>query len=48
VKAFTNQKLILLFGKEDMKEIIKNPNSFDTLLNEKQKELVMRRSVIWK
>lgn len=44
----TNQKLILLFGKEDIEEIISNPDSFETLLNEKYKELVMRRIAIWK
>lgn len=47
VKDFTNQKLILLFGKGDVEQIISNPHSFDELLNEKIKELVMRRKVIW-
>ncbi len=48
VKDSTNQKLILLFGKEDVKQIISNPNSFEELFNEKHKELVVRRKVIWK
>ena len=48
VKDFTSQKLILLFGKSDIEEIIAFPNSFDSLLNEKHKELVLRRNVVWK
>ena len=48
VKDFTNQKLILLFGKKDIEQIVSNPNSFEELFNEKYKELVMRRNVIWK
>ncbi len=48
VKDFTNQKLILLFGKKDIEQIISNPDSFEKLFNEKYKELVMRRNVIWK
>lgn len=48
VKDFTSQKLILLFGKSDIEEIIAFPNSFDSLLNEKHKELILRRNVLWK
>jgi hypothetical protein len=48
VQDSANQKLILLFGKEDIEEIIVNPNSFELLLNEKYKELVMRRKAIYK
>ncbi|MDQ3040983.1 MAG: restriction endonuclease [Acidobacteriota bacterium] len=46
VKDFTNQKLILLFGKEDIEQIISNPKSFEELFNNKYKELVMRRNVV--
>jgi Restriction endonuclease len=47
VKDFTNQKLILLFGKKDIEQIVSNPNSFEELFNNKYKELVMRREVNW-
>lgn len=48
VEDSTSDKLILLFGKEDIEEIIANPNSFDSLFNEKCEELVMRRKAIYK
>lgn len=48
VKDFTNQKIILLFGKTDIEEIIAFPNSFNSMLIEKYKELVLRRKVVWK
>ncbi len=48
VQDSVNQKLIFLFGKKDIEEIIANPNSFETLLNEKYKTLVMRRKAIYK
>jgi hypothetical protein len=38
VRDFTNQKLILLFGKEDIEKIIAYPSSFESILNEKYKE----------
>ncbi len=47
VKDLTNQKLILLFGKEDIEQIVSNPKSFEELFNNKYKELVMRRNVVW-
>lgn len=43
VEDSTNQKLILLFGKKDIEKIISNPDSFDSLFNEKVEELVIRR-----
>lgn len=42
------KKLVLLFGKKDIEEIIANPDSFETLLNKKYKELVTRRKAIFK
>lgn len=48
IEESTGQNLILLFGKEDIEELISNPNSFEDLLNEKYKELVTRRKVVWK
>ncbi|HMS43406.1 MAG TPA: restriction endonuclease [Pyrinomonadaceae bacterium] len=44
----TTQKLIILFGKKDIEEIISNPDSFEILLNEKYTELISRRTVVWK
>lgn len=44
----TTQKLILLFGKEDIGQIIFHPASFEDLLNYKYTELVSRRKAIWK
>lgn len=48
IEESTGQNLILLFGKEDIETLISNPGSFELLLDEKYKELVMRRKVIWK
>lgn len=48
VENLTNQKLILLFGKEDIEKVLLDPDSFDDLLNEKYNELVMKRKAIWK
>ncbi len=47
VEDSTNQKLILLFGEEDVKKIISDPDSFDRLLTGKYKELAARRKAIW-
>lgn len=44
----TTRKLIILFGKEDIEQIISNPDSFEDLLNEKYTELISRRKAIWK
>lgn len=48
VEDSATQKLVLLFGEEDVKKIVSNPDSFETLLNEKHRELVSRRKAVWK
>ena len=47
VQDSANQKLIILFGQEDFKEILYNRKSFEELLDKKYKELVMRRKAVW-
>jgi hypothetical protein len=42
-----HHKIILLFGKNDIEEIINNPASFDTLLEEKERQFITRRNAVW-
>jgi predicted transcriptional regulator with HTH domain len=48
VFEYINQKIILLFGKEDILQIINNPNSFKSLVDEKYKKLIVKKEVLWK
>ena len=45
---YSNQKYILLFGKEDIYQIINKPESFKSLIDEKYKKLMWKKEVIWK
>lgn len=47
VEDSTTQKLMLLFGRKDTEQLIDDPSAFDSLLNEKHKEIVMRRKAVW-
>jgi Restriction endonuclease len=47
VEEYSGQKIILLFGPEDIKALIHQTASFDDLLNQKYKELVTRRKAIF-
>lgn len=43
-----NKRTILLFGKEDVLQVINNPKSFKSLLDEKLKKLLIKKEVLWK
>lgn len=47
VQEYINDKVILLFGKEDVEKVIRQAVSFDALLSEKYDEVVTRRKVIF-
>ncbi len=45
-KEYVGQKVILLFGRKSIESMIYTDTSFDELLNEKYKELIMRKRVL--
>jgi len=47
VQDASHSKIILLFGKGDIEQIINRPSSFDTLVAEKEREFVTRRNALW-
>lgn len=48
VREYTDDHLIFLFGSEDIHSLIFGDQKFDDLLNEKFKELVMHKRVVFK
>jgi DNA-binding transcriptional regulator YhcF (GntR family) len=47
VEDYSGQKIILLFGPEDIKALVYQTTTFDDLLNQKYKELVTKRKAIF-
>jgi len=47
VEQHSGQRVILLFGKEDINRLVKGDITFEDLLNEKYRELVTRRKVVY-
>lgn len=47
VVEYTGQRIILLFGPDDVRALVRQESTFEELLNKKYKELVMRKQVIW-
>jgi hypothetical protein len=45
---YAGSRVILLFGPEDIKQIIYRRASFDTFLNDKYQHLVTRRKILYK
>lgn len=48
VAEYAGQRVILLFGPEDVRALCSQESSFDELLNEKYKALVTRKQVVWR
>jgi predicted transcriptional regulator len=46
-KDYAGQRIILLFGPEDVRDLIEHRRTYDEFLDEKHKALVMQRKVIW-
>ncbi|MCA1709555.1 MAG: restriction endonuclease, partial [Actinobacteria bacterium] len=44
---YTGQRVIILFGPEDVRALMGQENTFEVLLNEKYKALVTRKQVVW-
>lgn len=44
---YAGQRVILLFGPEDMRALVDQEISFEKLLDEKYKALVTRRQIVW-
>jgi hypothetical protein len=45
---YAGQRVILLFGPEDVRALVSQESTFEELLNEKYRELVTRRQVVWR
>jgi predicted transcriptional regulator len=47
VADYVNQRVILLFGPEDVRALVRQESTFEDLLNKKYRALVTRKQIIW-